>query len=103
MILRNCFAPEAADAIRHQVTRYVRFRGADQSIDEYIAEYDLLRRKAESEMEMGAGYPEQFVSVLRMDNAALSRHEKSLVMASCHRSLEFETASGNMRRLFGSR
>ena len=54
-------------------------------------------------MEMGTGYPERFVSTLRMENAALSRHEQSLVMAICRRSLRFEDASANMRRLFGSR
>ena len=48
-------------------------------------------------MEMGAGFPEQ------LDNAALSRHEKSLVMARCRNNLKFEDASPNMRRLFGPR
>ena len=74
-VLRNYFAPEAADAIRQQVMRLMRFRRTDQPIDEYIAEFDLLRRKAESKMEMGAGFPEPFVSILRAYNAALPRHE----------------------------
>ena len=102
-ILRNYFAPEAVGAIHQQLMRFMRFRRTDQSVDENIAEYDLLRQKAEPEMEMGAGFPEQFASKLNMDNAALSRHEKSLVMASCHESLRPEDASANMRRLFGSR
>ena len=54
-------------------------------------------------MAMGAGSPEQFISILRMDDAALSRQEKPLVMASCHKSLRFEDASANMPRLFGLR
>ena len=41
--LRNYFAPKAADAIHQHVTRYLRFRRTDQSIDEYLAEYDFLR------------------------------------------------------------
>ena len=74
-VLRNYFAPEAVDAIRQQVMRFTRSRRTDQSVDEYIAEFDLLRRKAESKMEMGAGFPEPFVSILRAYNAALPRHE----------------------------
>ena len=54
-------------------------------------------------MEMGAGSPEQFASIFRVDNAALSHREKSFVIASCHAGLEFEGASANLRRLSGSR
>ena len=58
-ILRGYFAPEAADAIYQQVVRFVNYRGSDQSISEYITEYDLLRRQVGSKMAMGAGFPEQ--------------------------------------------
>ena len=102
-VLRNYFAPEAVDAIHLQVTRFMRFRRTDQPVDEYIAEFDLFRWKAESRMEIGAGFPEQCASISRKNIAALSRHEKSLVMASCHRSLRFEDASANIRRPSGSR
>ena len=54
-------------------------------------------------MGMGAGFPEQLISKLRTNDAALSRKGKSLVMASSHKSLKFDEASANMRRLFGSR
>ena len=53
-------------------------------------------------MEMGAGSPEQFVSILRVRNAGLSRQEKSLVLASGQRGLKFVDVAANMRRLFGS-
>ena len=102
-IPRNYFVPEAVDALRRQVMRFSRFRRTAQSDDVYIAEYAPLRRKAEPEIEMGAGAPEQFASILRVDNTALSRQEKSLVLASCHKSLRFDDASASMRRLFGSR
>ena len=69
----------------------------------HSAEFDPLRRKAEPKVEMGAGFPERFVSILRMSYAGVPRQEKSLVMASSHKSLKFEDASANMRRLFGSR
>ena len=38
-----------------------------------------------------------------MNNAGLPRQEKSPVAASSHKSLKFEDAAANMRRLFGSR
>ena len=36
----NYFAPEAADSIHQQVVRFSRIRRTDQSIDEYIVEFD---------------------------------------------------------------
>ena len=50
---------------------------------------------------MGAGFPESPVSVPRMQNAAPSRQEKSLVSASTHKSLAFADVATAMRRLFG--
>ena len=64
-ILRNYFAPDAADAIHRQVVRFTHFRRAEQPIDEYIAEFDLLRRKSAPKMEAGAGFPEQSISKVR--------------------------------------
>ena len=49
-IRRSYFAPEAAHAIRQQVTRFTNYRRSGQSVDECIAEFDLLRRRPESEM-----------------------------------------------------
>ena len=49
-IMRNHFAPENADWIYKEEARAVQFRRTDQTIDEYFAEYDPLRRRAESEM-----------------------------------------------------
>ena len=70
-ILRTSFAPEAADAIRQQVMKFTRYRRSGPFSDEYFVEFDPLRRKAESKMETGAGFPEQFVSILRMHYAGL--------------------------------
>ena len=70
-VLRNYFAPEAADAIYRQVMRFTQYRRAEQPADEFIVEFDLLRRKAESKMGMGTGFPEQFASIWRMRYAGL--------------------------------
>ena len=54
-------------------------------------------------MEMRAGFPGQFASILRMHNAGLPRREKSPVMASSHNGLRSVEVAANMRRLSGSR
>ena len=54
-------------------------------------------------METGAGFPEQFASLLRTHNAGLPRQEKSPMMAGNRRSPMFEEVAANVRRLFGSR
>ena len=101
--LRRGSAPEAADAIRQQLARFTNYRRTGQSAHGYIAEFFLTRKKAESKMDAGAGFPEQFAPILRMRNAELSRYGKPLFLASCREGLKFEDASANMRRLFGSR
>ena len=53
-------------------------------------------------MEMGAGFPGQSISISRINTAGLLRQETSLAMASSRKSLKFENASANIRRLFGS-
>ena len=83
--------------------RFAIYRRAEQSICEYIAEFDHLRRMADSKLGASADSPKQFVSTLRMRNAGLPRQENSLLMASSHKSLRFEDALADMRRLFGSR
>ena len=100
-ILRKYFAPDAVDAIHHKVVRFMRFPRADPYVVEYIAEYDLLRRKAESKMEIWTGFAEHIAPILRMDNAAPSHHEKPSVIASCNKTRRFGDASANMRSLAG--
>ena len=102
-IPRSYYAPESAGAIHLQDMKFTHYRRSDNSTDERTVGFDLLRSKSESKTEMGAGSPEQFVSILRMNNAGLSRHGGSLVMASWQNCLMFEEASAHMRRLFGSR
>ena len=73
------------------------YRASDQSIDEHIPEYVLLRTQAESKMEMGAGAPKQFSPILRMSYAGLPRRELPWATASCRESLKF----GGIRRTSG--
>ena len=72
-------------------------------MDTYIMEFEMLREKAESRMVMGPGFPDAFVSVLCMQNAALTQNEKTLVLASLGNALAFPQVSAQMRRLSGPR
>ena len=56
----------------------------------------MLRREAEPEMEIGAGVPDQSVSILRMQNSGLPRQEESLASGSSQKSLKFVDAAANM-------
>ena len=78
----------------------MQYRLTDQSIDEFTAEFDLLRRKAESKMKMGAGSPEQLAPILRMHYAGLSRREKSPGTGPSQNSLKFIEVAAYKRRLF---
>ena len=78
--LRAYFATEAAGPASRKVGRFGP-RGRIK-MDVYSAEPDALRRKAESEKQMGGAPPEASGSVLRIQNAAVSRSEKSPVLTS---------------------
>ena len=48
-------------------------------------------------MEMGARFPEQFISILHMNNAGFPSEDKSPATASRNKSLMFEEAAANLR------
>ena len=81
-ISRECYAPDDIDIIFQDVAKFMYFRRLAQTMDTYLVEFDMLRLKAESRMLMGAGFPEEFVSVLCMQNAGLAENEKTAVLAS---------------------
>ena len=70
-------------------------------MDVRLAEFHLLRRKAESKTQIDGRSPEAFVAALRMQNAALSVLGKSLVLASVHGGFGFSDAANRMRRSSG--
>ena len=62
----------------------------------------MLRQRAEARFDTGVGSPDEFVSVLRISNASLSKNERQLVVASVGSSLRFGIVTEQMRRLFGN-
>ena len=102
-ILRNYPAAEGADSIYQEVVCLSQYRRPGRKIDENIAERDPLRRRPESQIEVVAGFPGQFAPISRMQNAGLSRRERSLVLASSQKGPTFMEVVANMRRVSGSR
>ena len=70
------FAPDAIDAI-YQVVRSLHLKRANKTVEVFFVESDVLRRKAESSMQMWGSFPAEFVSALRMKNSSLSKTRKS--------------------------
>ena len=77
-ILRERFAPDAIDAIIQEVAKFMNFKRADQTMDVYLLEFDVLREKAQAQMATGGGFPGEFASAHCMQNAALPENGKCL-------------------------
>ena len=102
-ILRERFAPDAINSVFLDVVKFLYFKRTQQNMDTYLSEFDMLQEKAEARLPMGSGPPDEFASVLYIQNAALSKNEKTLVPASLQNTLAFQAVSAQMRRLFGPR
>ena len=100
-ILRGRFAPGATDAIFQEVAKFTNLKRTDHTTDVYLLAFDVLREKAEARMVMGSGSPDEFVSILCMQNAALSENEASLALAGMRNTLASPEVVRRMRRLFG--
>ena len=101
-ILRNRFAPDRIDCIFQDIQKFSHLTRTTQDMDTYLLEFEMLRQKAEARFDMGTGFPDEFASVLCIQNAALSKTEKQLVVASVGSSLVFGNVAAQMRRLFGN-
>ena len=102
-IQRERFAPDAIDSIFQDLVKFMNFKRTKRKMDTYIMEFEMLRAKAASRTLMGSGFPDAFVSVSRMQIAALSKNEKTIALASLGNTLACPQASAQMRRLFGPR
>ena len=100
-ILRERFAPYAIDSISQDMVKFTYFKRTDQNMGTYLMEFDMLRRKAEAHVLAGSGFPDEFVSVLRTQYAALTKNEKTSVLASLGNTLALQQVSAQMRRLSG--
>ena len=56
-ILKDYIAPDAADSVDQEVARFLQSKRPGRTMDVHLAEFDLLRRKAESKMQMSGPRP----------------------------------------------
>ena len=66
----------------------------------HLLAFGVLRRKAAARVPTGGAFPGSSVSILCVQNAALSWADKSLLLASVQGSLDSPVAGKQMRRLF---
>ena len=59
----------AIDAENQEVAKLLNLERADQASDVYLMDFDVSREKAEARMVMGGGFPNEFVSILCVQNA----------------------------------
>ena len=70
--LRDYFAPDASDHVHRQVAEFLQYKRAEQTLEGYSLELDVLRCKAEERVRMGAALPDPFVPAICMQNASPS-------------------------------
>ena len=61
-ILRNRFAPDKADCIFQDITKFSYFKRTTQDMDTFLLEFDMLRQKAGARFATGTGFPDEFAS-----------------------------------------
>ena len=85
--LRGYFEPHVFDSVYQRVARFLQLKRTAHSIGDYLARFDLLRRKAEPRMQIGGSSPETSVSILSTRNASPPGGEKLPILASAQRNL----------------
>ena len=97
----DCFAPEAAGSIYQGVVRFARFKRIAPSLDEFLAHFDLPRRKAESLKQIGGSPPEVSASIFREQNGPLSRYGESVAPVGVNGDLGAAAVARETGRKFG--
>ena len=95
------FAPEASDAVSHDVVKLLDFGWTTQSAAANLAKFDLLQRRAEARAHLGGSLSAAFASALLLQHASLCRAGKSPFLASVRGSLEIIEIARLGRRKFG--
>ena len=98
-VLRSYVQPGALGRIYRQAAKFLRRKSADRTIGRYLLIFDVLRGKAEARAIEGVALPGAFESVSRMQDAALPKNEKSLLLASVQGASGFPIVSEQTRRL----
>ena len=81
-VFGDYFKPEALDHVYQQVTKFLQYRRTGQTTGRDLLEFGFSRLKAEARALMGGAFPDGFAPTLFMQNEALSRNDKSSLLAS---------------------
>ena len=65
-IPRDCFAPEDVYSVCYEVALFSQFNRADQRMGEYLEQFDVLRRRSGSKMQVAGASPETILPALCM-------------------------------------
>ena len=87
-VLKQYFLPDASGHVYQDVWKFLHHKRTDQTMERFLLEFDLLRTKAEREIQRGFQFPDSFISALCMGNAMLTSNHKTLVMAAVQGSLD---------------
>ena len=86
-VLRDYFQPDAVDRIFAQAERFQSYVRTDQTIEKFLTEFGILRRKAEKYMyPAGGGFPDIFICFLCIWAAQLKPAEKNFADVEFGRS-----------------
>ena len=100
-MLRDYFALDALGVVYRGVVRFLRLGRTAQRMDENLVKSELLGRKAEVRMKTGGAFRGTVVSILRMQNAPLSRADKLLELASAQGNVGIAAEASQRRRFCG--
>ena len=95
------YAPGALDTVYEDVVKFPNFLKTAETIDQFLAQFDLLRKLAERKMGGGRAFPDAFAAALRMGHASSTHNQKALALASTQGRLDLVVASRQMRRPLG--
>ena len=68
-VLRDFFAPSAADVANQDVVKFSHFRKTAQAVRGYLVEFDLPRNAAEKRMQPGCTFSKALAAALCLRNA----------------------------------
>ena len=99
--LRDYFQPDVVDRIFTQGEKFQSRVRTDQTVERFLMEFGILRRKAEKHtFPAGGGFPDICICFLCIEAAQLKPHEKTLLMASLGGQIDFARAPKQLRQLF---
>ena len=102
-ILRERSALGAIEAIYQEMAKFMNFKRTDKTMDVYLMGSDVLRETTEARMFVGSGFPGEFVSILRIQSAPLSKNGEIPPLASIQNTPAFPVLANRIRRLLGPR